>query len=60
MDNGNDLPARIPFLEISDENMIPNNSGLTWHHDGTNNIECFVFTYIFKCLLKPINSAAEE
>ena len=28
MDNGNDPPACIPFLEISDENMIPTNSGL--------------------------------
>ena len=28
MDNGNDPPARIPCLEISDENMIPTNSGL--------------------------------
>ena len=36
MDNGNDPPARIPFLEISDENMIPTNSGLksnSSHHE---------------------------
>ena len=29
MDNGNDPPTRIPCLQISDENMIPINSGLT-------------------------------
>ena len=28
MDNGNDPPAHIPCLEISDENMILTNSGL--------------------------------
>ena len=28
--HGNDPPARIAFLEISDENMIPTNSGLKW------------------------------
>ena len=28
MDNDNDPSAHIPFLEISDENMIPTNSGL--------------------------------
>ena len=28
MDNGNDTPTCIPFLEISDENMIPTNSSL--------------------------------
>ena len=28
MDNGNDPPARIACLEISDKNMIPTNSGL--------------------------------
>ena len=28
MDNGNDPPARITCLEISDKNMIPTNSGL--------------------------------
>ena len=28
MGNGNDPPARIPYLEISDENMTSPNSGL--------------------------------
>ena len=28
MDNGNDPPARIACVEISDENTIPTNSGL--------------------------------
>ena len=28
MGNGNDLPTRIPYLEISDENMTSPNSGL--------------------------------
>ena len=30
MDNGNDPPACMPFLEISDKNMIPTNSGLIY------------------------------
>ena len=28
MDSGNDMPTFISCLEISDENMIPTNSGL--------------------------------
>ena len=32
MDNGNDPPARIPVLEISDEKLIPTNSSLTKPH----------------------------
>ena len=28
MDNDNDQPTHVPFLEISGKNMIPTNSGL--------------------------------
>ena len=41
MDNGNDPPTRIPFLEISDKNTIPTNSGLSNSHASLVNQPLF-------------------
>ena len=54
MGNGNDPPARIPYLEISDENMTSPNSGLMGVQKVAEN------TILFPPVVAHLSAAAAE